>query len=72
MAESVTPPTPATVAAHVHGFSGVTPDTVRHEVADYLSASVDNAEDTTSVVGLFGAAHDVLTNALDAVEDELD
>lgn len=72
MEESVTPPTPATVAAHVHGFSGMTPDTVRQEVADYLFATVENADDIASVVEIFGAAHDVLTNALDAVEDELD
>lgn len=72
MAQSVTPPSPATMAAHSHGFSGISPDTIRHEVADYLSASMENADDTESVVQFFGAAHDVLTHALDAVENELD
>ena len=69
MADSLTPPTPAASAAAAQGFSGITPDTIRQDIAQYLSASQEKG-DTASVTELFAAAHDVLIQALDAVEDE--
>ena len=70
--KSMSSASPASLASNAQKFAGVTPEIIYQEVAQYLSKSLECNDGTDSAISFLNDAHDLLTQALDAVEDELD